>query len=348
MTYNNGVRHISARYDVIRNGAVVTHLYPKTAATITMVSSAQLKTYITGTFVKNDEIDLLNDHICPYLIIDGIAYPMGEYIVSVAESIIDDSGESYNIEAYDLSLVVSQNRIEKRLSIESGKKYIDAIQELLLECGITKVIADESSDVLQSVREDWEVGTSYIDIINDLLSEINFNAIWFDFNGFARLQKYVAPSASNIDFEYKSDELSILSKNASSTLDIYDAPNVFVAEVSNPDFPEPMRAVSVNDDPGSILSTIRRGRRIVAPLERLNNIASQEALQEYVDAKKLKSMLSTDTISFDTALEHGHNVGNIISIDHPVASGIYQETEWSMMLSAGQLMRHKARRIVYI
>ena len=34
--------------------------------------------------------------------------------------------------------------------------------------------------------------------------------------------------------------------------------------------------------------------------------------------------------------------------EYPDFSGIYQETEWEIPLSPGGLMRHKARRIVYL
>lgn len=348
MTYNNGVRRVSVRYDVVRKGVKVTQLYAKVPASISMISDAQLKTYITGTFANNDEIDLLNDHIRPFLIVDDAAYPLGDYVISVAETTMSGAGTAMYIEAYDQSLIASQNRLDKRVSFAAGSLYVDTIQGLLQNCGITMVMADPNESTLATVREDWEVGTSYLDIVNDLLAEINFKPLWFDNEGFARLQKNIAPSASNIAFEYRANEMSILSADATSVLDVYNAPNVFIVEVSNPDLPEPMRAVSVNEDPGSILSTIRRGRRIVAPLERLDNISSQEALQEYADNKRLQSMLSTDTITFETALEPGHGVGDVVAVHHPDFSGIYQETEWEMTLSPGALMRHKARRIVYL
>lgn len=348
MIYHNGARRISVRYDVIRKGSKVTQLHAKSPATISMISDAQLKTYITGTFAKNDTIDLLNDHIRPYLVIDGAAYPMGDYIVSVADTVTDGVGHEVQIEAYDQSLILAQNRLEKRASFIKGQLYIDVVHRLLLDCGITMVLSDPSNAVLSTAREDWDAGTAYLDIINALLSEINFKPIWFDNDGFARLQKSIYPSAGNINFEYNANKLSILSANATNTLDVYNAPNVFVIEVSNPDLPEPMRAVSVNDDPGSILSTIRRGRRIVAPIERLDNISSQEALQEYADNKRMQSMLSTDTITFETALEPGHGVGDIVAINHPEFKGIYEETEWSITLAPGALMRHKGRRILYL
>lgn len=348
MTYKNGYRHVALRYDIVRNGSIVGQLQPVSDCTVTMIADAELKSYLRGSFMESDIFDPLNDLIRPMLILDGIASPVGEYLISVSEKAMHGAYTEDSIEAYDKSLILSQNRLEKRVSFPAGALYIDVIQSMLVECGITMTIAEASDATLATAREDWEVGTSYLTVVNDLLTEINYDPLWFDNEGIARLKKQIQPSASNIVYTYKADALSILSAEATSTLDIYNAPNVFIVEVSNPDLPEPMRATSVNEDPGSILSTIRRGRRIVAPLERLDNIASQEALQEYADNKRLQSMLSTDTIVFTTALEPGHGVGDVIAIQHPDFSGIYQETEWEIPLSPGGLMRHKARRIVYL
>jgi len=38
--------------------------------------------------------------------------------------------------------------------------------------------------------------------------------------------------------------------------------------------------------------------------------------------------------------------GDIISIDDPELSGIYEETGWSLTMAAGQMMQHTAKRTV--
>ena len=79
---------------------------------------------------------------------------------------------------------------------------------------------------------------------------------------------------------------------------------------------------------------------------KVNNIASQEALQAYVDDLCFQSQLGTRTITFYSLPEGGHGVGNVLSIDCPEFGGIYEETGWAFQLSPGELMAHTAKRTV--
>ena len=104
-----------------------------------------------------------------------------------------------------------------------------------------------------------------------------------------------------------------------------------------------MIAVSVNDIPTSrIQRSILEG---TAPIEKLDDIANQEELQKYVDNLRFSVYVFDETILFRTALNQ-HQVRDIVSIHHPQASGIYQETQWKMTLSFDGEMTHTAQRVV--
>jgi hypothetical protein len=225
---------------------------------------------------------------------------------------------------------------------------VNLIQQIMIENGITRVLCDDSAATLQTDREDWEVGTSFLTIINQLLSEINFMPLWFDLAGNARLSKKITPSASNIAHEYKSGELSIIKADCSVVMDTYAAPNVFIVTCSNPDLPEPMQATSVNDNVMSPLSTVRRGRRIVAPPVRVDNIASQEELQAKADLLRMESMLGTEAVGYATAINPVHEVGDVVALTHERLEGIFMETEWQITMGAGNDMQHKGKRVTYL
>lgn len=101
--------------------------------------------------------------------------------------------------------------------------------------------------------------------------------------------------------------------DSESELDIYDAPNVFICTVSNPDLEEPMTATAVNDNPMSALSTVRRRRRIPTVVQ-LDNIASQEELQRYAEHLAFESMLTSKTVTVTTLAEPGHGVGDVVAV----------------------------------
>ena len=210
--------------------------------------------------------------------------------------------------------------------------------------GISRIIAIQSDATLKNDRADWEIGTSWIKIINSLLAEINYQSLWFDTEGNVRIQPHRQVDGTVIDHRYESGELSQIKPQVDISSDIYKAYNVFTAMVSSPEYEEPMIAVSVNDIPTSRISTVNIGR-VQAPIEKLDDIANQEELQKYVDNLRFQSMCSTETISFRTALNQ-HQVKDIVSIHHPQASGIYQETQWKMTLSFDGEMTHTAQRVV--
>lgn len=347
MKFKNGARRVSRRVDIIRNGAAVTTLDIVESPVVSVQADAVLKANMTGVFRASEILRPTSDLLQPVLILGGVDYPLGQYAISVLTENHDDRGTIIHIEAYDRALWLQQSKTEVRYYIAAGTKYVDAVQAILLANGIERVISDPCDAMLATAREDWEVGTDYLTIINTLLSEINYTSLWFDFNGIARLHRYVAPGVGNIRHIYRADEMSIIKPDTERELDIFDAPNVFVAIVSNPEYDEPMIATAVNDSVSSALSTINRRRRIVS-VETLDNIASQDELQAYVNNKRAQSMISTETVRFYTANNPEHSVGDVIALHHEALEGVFEETAWSITLEAGADMTHEARRAMYL
>ncbi len=347
MRFKNGARRVSRRVDVLRNGAAVTSLDIVESPVVSVQADAALKANMTGAFRATEILRPTSDLLQPVLILDGVEHPLGQYAISVLATSHGEAGDVIRVEAYDRALWLQQAKTETRYYLAAGTKYVDAIQALLLANGVTRVICDPCDAVLATAREDWDVGTDYLTIINTLLAEINYTSLWFDFNGIARLHRYVAPGVDNIRHTYRADEMSIIKPDTERELDIYDAPNVFVAIVSNPEYDEPMIATAVNDSVSSALSTINRRRRIVS-VETLDNIASQDELQAYVNNKRARSMISTETVRFYTANNPVHSIGDVIALHHEALEGIFEEIAWSITLEAGADMMHEARRAMYL
>lgn len=344
-------RDVRFRVDVLRNGAPITHLQWDTGSPPQIIASrdATIHTSIKGTFLVNDAVDYLSDELQPVMTIDGQETPLGIY-QAATPSIKGAAGQKrVEVEAYDRCWRVYSNRTETILHLSAGASYLTEIRKLLTACGVALVIATPSDTTLQTDREDWDIGTSYLTIVNDLLAEINYNSLWFDASGVARLEPYQEPSAQNIDWSYGTTDLFLPDRhpgpNFSDEEDIFDAPNVFICVCSNPDLEQPMVATAVNDNPQSRKSTFRRNMRI-ASLIKVDNIASQEELQAYADRMRNESLLSTRAITFYTLNDPGHGIGDVLALTHDDIGGIYLETGWQMQLSAGSLMTHSAKRTV--
>lgn len=334
------------RFDIVENGVCIGQAFALNKPSVKCDSDAEVKMSLSGEFVLNiQNPNWLKARIKPYLIIGGKESSLGEYLISQADDCTDKKGVKFwQIKGMDLGRIPQRSRTEKRVLFQAGQRYTDIVQSILLELGISRIIAIQSDATLKNDRTDWEIGTSWIKIINSLLAEINYQSLWFDTEGNARIQPHRQVDGTVIDHRYESGELSQIKPQVDISSDIYKAYNVFTAMVSSPEYEEPMIAVSVNDIPTSRISTVNIGR-VQAPIEKLDDIANQEELQKYVDNLRFQSMCSTETISFRTALNQ-HQVRDIVSIHHPQASGIYQETQWKMTLSFDGEMTHTAQRVV--
>lgn len=345
MRFEHGAESFLRRIAIVRQGAEVGEYRATDTPQVAMNRDGEIKMSLRGTFLKNDVADLLTDHIRPYVILDGKEHPLGEFVVTTVKDLYSESGAARTeIEAYDLAYLVKRRTLEERIFLAAGTKYTDAVQALLLESGLEKILCESNDATLATDREDWELGESYLTVVNQLLGEINYNSLWIDLEGNARLSRYHPPDAASIRHTYRNDAFSLLGGETASELDVYQKYNVFRAVVSNPDYDVPLTAVSVNDDPNSPLSVMRLGR-IAAPVERLSNIADQAELQTYVDNCKAKSMIATETITFITAILPTHEVGDVVALQNKALDGIYEETEWALPLSYDETMSHKARRV---
>lgn len=334
------------RFDIVENGVCIGQAFALNKPSVKCDSDAEVKLSLSGEFVLNiQDPNWLKARIKPYLIIGGKESSLGEYLISQADDCTDKKGVKFwQIKGMDLGRIPQRSRTEKRVLFQAGQRYTDIVQSILLELGISRIIAIQSDATLKNDRADWEIGTSRLEMINSLLKEINYQSLWFDTEGNARIQPHRQVDGTVIDHRYESGELSQIKPQVDISSDIYKAYNVFTAMVSSPEYEEPMIAVSVNDIPTSRISTVNIGR-VQAPIEKLDDIANQEELQKYVDNLRFQSMCSTETISFRTALNQ-HQVRDIVSIHHPQASGIYQETQWKMTLSYDGEMTHTAQRVV--
>ena len=220
------------------------------------------------------------------------------------------------------------------------------VQQILTTCGVALSITTASAATLATDREDWEIGTDYLTICNDLLAEINYKPVWFDVQGIAHIEPYTQALAANIKHRYGGTEiLRPISADASEETDIFSTPNVFVCVCSNPDLEDALVATAVNESPTSATSTFKRNMRIVQ-VTKVDNVASQDELQTIANRLMSESQQTVKTISFETFSEGNHGIGDAISIDHPDIGGIYEETAWSITLRAGELMKHTAKRTV--
>lgn len=345
------IRELGFKYNVLRGGAAYAQLHamPDTAApSIRMNDTGEIKMSFSGTFLPPPEgVDLLSDEIAPVLIVDGVEHPLGVFLVATAEKTEETAEASVLLEAYDRTWRLSTAKTETLVYFAAGMNYLGVVEQLLQEAGILTVIKTPTAATLAEARQDWPVGTPFLEIINQLLSEINYKEIWFDASGAAMLEPVTTPTAQNIAHTLDSEEVKCLMlPTLRRTTDIFSSANVFICICSNPDKDEPLVAVAVNDNPASPLSVTRRGRRICT-VEYVDNIANQQELDDYAARRRNNSMIRGETLIAQTALLPGFGVDEVTALHFGDFSGICLERGFTMDLRVGGVMSHTLERVVY-
>ena len=351
------MRTLDIYFKLLRNGVDFAEIFADDDSTPSLHQSGdkELKISLSGVFLpyavdasgRTIEPNWLKDEIKPIMVIDGVQHDLGIYLVGSSEPETNETCKLLRIEAYDRCLRLKTTNSDDLIHFSAGTNYLDAIEQLLTEAGITTVVKTPNASTISEDREDWDIGTSYLTIINQLLGEINYNQLWFSSNGAAVLEPKSVPTAQNIDHRFDAgDPDTLIIPGMSRKNDIFDAPNYFICICSNADKSGPLVATAENANPQSPLSTVSRGRRITKVV-RVNNIASQEALQIYVNSLRDESMITGETIKVTTALRPGFGVGDVSAIHYDDVDAICIESDWDMELKTGGNMSHTLQRVVY-
>ena len=355
--YLNGSRKPSYQFDVL-DGEVKKGELKVTKPTVSMTSeinSTEASVKYTSALSTTGYVwvngkrtsELMNwsrDRIKAWLITDGLRQSLGVFLPRGVSMVTETGSTLYDVTAYDLSILAKEDCITERLSLAQGTLYLDQIQSLLISCGITKIIADASTATLQSTRDDWDIGTPKLKIINQLLSEISFRSLETDKMGAALLKRYEPPSVSNISHIYREGIASIVEPDTTTDSNFYEIPNIWIATVSNPDLATPLKAQYINDNPLSKTSTVYTGQNKVKVLQ-FDNIATQADLQNAVNKQAFEDMQGIETTQFKTAVVADHGVNDTVVLELPQYSGILVETSWEIDLDA-MTMTHTGKKAV--
>lgn len=338
------VNTFSARYEVLRNGGVIGTLEAYDVPEVLCDTGSDLVMSFRGTFRRTAKYNYFTDRLRPVVTINDTEYPLGVYIVTTGEPSEENGQEIVTLEAYSLLYLARRKKIEERLHISAGKNYMTAITELLALAGISTIDAETTDHVFATDREDWDIGTAVLEIVNELLDEISFEKAYVDLSGCVKLRKYTKPTLTEVDHTYTEGIDSLIIPGYKVTADRYNKANVFRVTCDNPDMDGVMVAVSENNSESSPFSTVNIGR--VLHNEQVNNVPSIEALQARADALRDKSMQTTEKIEFVTAIVPTHSPYDVVALQIGETSGIFVETGWQISISPDEDMKHTARRVI--
>lgn len=307
--------------------------------------------YYTQEKVLEEKVDWLNDRIQPFVVFtmpDGgtIEYPLGIFILSTPSK-RDENGQIIrDVEAYDGLVILDQDKFLTRTTFLAGTTYLEVIKSILESASISKIKLDIDSSKVLSNDKEYEIGRSKLEVINELLTEINYTSLWVDSYGYYVSSPYVSPVDRPIDYTYADNELSIVIEGVEEELDLFEVPNAWVVTVSNPEG-EPMSSSKLNTNGENQTSIPARGRTIVDVRE-IDDINSQADLDAYVERIAFEASQVYGRVIFKTPIMPFHEYYDVIQLSYsPLEiNDKFAEMNWTIPLEAGAEMTHELRKVV--
>lgn len=319
-------------------------LYNIESSQVDYGSLTRLKYSARITMTEDSEIDYLNDMVKIICVINGEKTPIGLFLLSSPKRKIGDVEVIRDCECYSKLKILDDDKTESRYTVLAGTNAVNEVKRII---GNSYPYFIPDSNLTTSTDKDWEIGTPKLDIINELLSVINYNSLTVDNNGVFVSSPYVLPTDREIQITYEDNEYSIINPDLEEDIDLYDIPNVIVRYTNSAEINPPLVAIYENNNPSSPTSTVNRGRKIVSA-EEVSDVADLQTLQLITKKNAYEMNDKYSYVEFKTAINPVHGYLTCIQLKAYDINNKYIETEWSMDCQTGGEMQHKARRIINI
>lgn len=249
-----------------------------------------------------------------------------------------------DIDCYSILWLLDAAKTEKRFVVGKGINVVNEVRRIAALCTVTIEIPDSLKATATS--REYDIGTPWLDICNDLLNGINYTSLYPDAHGKCAARQYVLPFDRVIEVEYRgNDENNILHEYNTKELDKFNVHNVYVKYVNNPDTPN-LVAVFRNDNPQSETSTVNAPINTVS--EEISDASDTQTLFDLCkrDCTEETSRFYKTTIT--TAINPVHGYMTCAYINLNGVEGKFVETSWGIECKAGGDMFHELRKEVNI
>ncbi len=303
-------------------------LYCVQSGDISYNSLGRLKGSLNVNIKLDDRltIDYLTDRIKVVCEIDNVPYSMGIYLISTAVKQTKGNIQTRSLTCYSKLKLLENDKVDNSYYVAKGTNVVSKVESLLGD-NPSNIAASTSTT---STDRTWEIGTSKIDIINNLLDTINYTSLVVDNEGIFTSKQYVEPSAREYNIKYEDDEILA---DYSEELDSYNVPNVFVKYISN----EEETLIARYPIEGTMDDRLPN-----VDVQQLNDISDQTTLYNKCKRSAIDSRSIYEHFTFKTPINPTHGYMDCIYIH----GSNYIETSWRFDLKVGGSMWHECRKVV--
>lgn len=241
------------------------------------LTQQEIRNFYQSGFADYKQIDYNRDRIKSYYAVKmpvrgdddsfWVETSVGVFAFTSPLSRLEETDIITTVQAFDLSWILRNDKVTStRYTIASGIEYIAAVATVAQSSGFDtstwSLQPTNPTKTLPAARE-WKIGTTKLEIINDLLTAVNYRRFRFDNNGNGVAEPNILPENRSIEFTLITDENSIISPGLESDLNLDEIPNEVVLSTTVPDRATLISAKAENLKISSPTSKPRRNNRIV-------------------------------------------------------------------------------------
>ena len=271
----------------VRSGSV-----SHTSAT-SVHGSAQLAVADVG-----QAVNWLSDRIKPIVTIDGYGdVALGVFLATEAPPQWADTGRVWSVKFKDKTTILDQDAVAETYTLDAGAVVTDEIETLIESTGETNHAITPSTAVLLNPLA-WPPGTTKLQIVNDLLTVINYFSLFCNGDGQYRGEPYVKPASRPVVWEFLDGPTCVYLPAFTQDVDLYAIPNRVIAITQGDGETAALVGDESNTDPASPYSTVSRGRTITRVFSGVE-IVDQPTLDAWTLRRLIE--LTTPTASVEIA-----------------------------------------------
>lgn len=232
------------------------------------------------------DVNLLTMRLRPVLVIEGLPdIPLGSFLVTNSPEVWRDTGRTFELDMHDRTTALDQDQISQSFTADTTTPIMTQIANLIATAG--ELFHPDNSET-RTLTEPviWKTGTTKLQIVNDLLGALNYNALTIDGSGEFIATPYLRPALRTITYEVLNGitrelvdgDLSIYDPTWNRERDIYGVPTTVTAIATATGDAEPAQATYSNTDPSSPFSTVARGREIAVTIDGIDVPSDTDAV----------------------------------------------------------------------
>lgn len=330
-----GVRTATFEFDLI-NGATgesIGTITPLMGATLSHDTNSTVKRRLSINLgvVDTAEINVVSDRVLPYMLINGVRWPLGRYMFTNKASQFFTAGRLSNVTLVDEMFLVDQP-IERGIN-GTGKLVTAVIEEAIT--GLPFQLAPLEASDFESV-ESWGIGVNRGSVLASLSVTGDYFSPWFGNDTQLHFIRTFDPAYSDPDFNYDVGN-QVFQQGIIETDELLTAPNrVIVVSNSSSNFKEPV--VGTADIASNAPNSIKNRGFVIPKVVNLQVGTADQA--RFVAAGLAQRMTVFEQVSLSTPPDPRHDSYDVIVWQQEK----WLEIAWSMNLLEGGAMTHLLRK----